>query len=76
MAGPARPTQICVLGQAGSPRDVLCQARCFYALMLGDPDAPSAFRHWWVFDIPKDRRHLARGRSSSANTESLPPRRQ
>ncbi|MBY3383234.1 YbhB/YbcL family Raf kinase inhibitor-like protein [Rhizobium laguerreae] len=45
-----------------------------FALMIEDLDAPSApaFRHWEVFDIPKDRRHLARGRSSSANTESLP----
>ncbi|WP_191062599.1 YbhB/YbcL family Raf kinase inhibitor-like protein [Geminicoccus harenae] len=45
-----------------------------FVLIMEDPDAPSAptFRHWAVYDIPRDRRHLAPGRSSGANTESLP----
>jgi phosphatidylethanolamine-binding protein (PEBP) family uncharacterized protein len=42
-------------------------------LVMEDADAPAAsFRHWAVFDIPRDRRHLAPGRSSAANTENLP----
>jgi Raf kinase inhibitor-like YbhB/YbcL family protein len=45
-----------------------------FVLVMEDPDASSAsaFRHWAVYDIPRDRRHLAPGRSSGANTESLP----
>jgi Raf kinase inhibitor-like YbhB/YbcL family protein len=44
-----------------------------YMLVLEDADAPSqAFRHWAVYDIGGDRRHLAEGRSSKARTEDLP----
>jgi Raf kinase inhibitor-like YbhB/YbcL family protein len=44
-----------------------------YVLLMDDPDAPTpGFRHWAVFNIPKDRRHLAPGRSSGAATENLP----
>jgi Raf kinase inhibitor-like YbhB/YbcL family protein len=45
-----------------------------FALVMEDPDASSApaFRHWLVYDIPRDRRHLAPGGSSAASTEGLP----
>jgi phosphatidylethanolamine-binding protein (PEBP) family uncharacterized protein len=42
-------------------------------LVMEDADAPSqAFRHWAVYDIGGDRRHVAEGRSSKARTEDLP----
>ena len=44
-----------------------------FVLVMEDADAPSPnFRHWAVYDIPRDRRHLAPGRSSAAHTEDLP----
>ncbi|WP_245461363.1 MULTISPECIES: YbhB/YbcL family Raf kinase inhibitor-like protein [unclassified Mesorhizobium] len=44
-----------------------------YVLVMEDTDAPSqASRHWVVYDIGGDRRHLAEGRSSKARTEDLP----
>lgn len=44
-----------------------------FVLIMEDPDAPSpTFRHWTVYDIPRNRRHFAPARSSAANTESLP----
>jgi Raf kinase inhibitor-like YbhB/YbcL family protein len=44
-----------------------------YVLVMEDTDAPSqASRHWIVYDIGGDRRHLAEGRSSKARTEDLP----
>ena len=44
-----------------------------YVLVMEDVDAPGrTFRHWGIFDIPRDRRHLAPGRSSGARTEDLP----
>ncbi|RWO92513.1 hypothetical protein [Mesorhizobium sp.] len=33
---------------------------------------PGWSRHWIVYDIGGDRRHLAEGRSSKARTEDLP----
>lgn len=42
-------------------------------MTMEDADASAeAFRHWLVYDIPADRRQLAEGRSSKANTEDLP----
>ncbi|WEX74509.1 YbhB/YbcL family Raf kinase inhibitor-like protein [Sinorhizobium numidicum] len=43
-----------------------------YVLVMEDADATTIFRHWAVYDIPKDRRQLAEGRSSKARTEDLP----
>jgi Raf kinase inhibitor-like YbhB/YbcL family protein len=44
-----------------------------YVLVMEDPDAPSGtFRHWAVYDIPADHRHIPEGRSSKAGTEALP----
>ncbi len=44
-----------------------------FLVELEDADAPAeAFRHWLVYDIPVERRHLAPGRSSAAHTEMLP----
>ncbi|GIK96409.1 MAG: PEBP family protein [Alphaproteobacteria bacterium] len=44
-----------------------------FVVVLEDADAPiPAFRHWVVYDIPRDRRHLAEGNSSGAGTEALP----
>lgn len=44
-----------------------------YVLVMEDADGPSqAFRHWAVYDIGGDRRHMAEGRSSKARTEDLP----
>ena len=44
-----------------------------FILMMEDPDAPKpGFKHWAIYDIPRDRRHLAPGRSSAAHTEDLP----
>lgn len=44
-----------------------------FVLVMEDVDAPSqASRHWIVYDIPGNRRHLAEGRSSKAATEDLP----
>jgi len=44
-----------------------------FLLVMEDPDAPKpGFKHWAIYDIPRDRRHLAPGRSSSAHTEDLP----
>jgi len=45
-----------------------------YVLVMEDPDAPSGtFRHWAVYDIPADHRHIPEGRSSKAGREALPP---
>lgn len=42
-------------------------------LLLDDPDAPApAFRHWVVYDLPPERRHLPESSSSKAREESLP----
>lgn len=44
-----------------------------YVLVMEDIDADEeAVRHWAVFDISAERRHLAEGRSSKARTEDLP----
>jgi Raf kinase inhibitor-like YbhB/YbcL family protein len=43
-----------------------------YVLVVDDPDARHpGFRHWAVYDIPPERRQLAEGMSSGANTETL-----
>lgn len=44
-----------------------------FALLLDDPDAPApAFRHWAIYDIPAERRHLPESGSSKAREEGLP----
>ncbi|MCB8839836.1 YbhB/YbcL family Raf kinase inhibitor-like protein [Aurantimonas sp. VKM B-3413] len=44
-----------------------------YVLLMEDvTTADKAHRHWAIFNIPADRRHLAPGRSSGARTEDLP----
>lgn len=50
------------------PQDTLS-----FVLVLDDPDAPTpGFKHWVVYDIPKDRRHLPAQGSSGAGVEALP----
>ncbi|ACA14648.1 PEBP family protein [Methylobacterium sp. 4-46] len=44
-----------------------------FVLILEDPDAPApSFRHWVIYDIPHERRHLPEGGSSGAAVEGLP----
>jgi Raf kinase inhibitor-like YbhB/YbcL family protein len=44
-----------------------------FVLILEDPDAPApVFRHWIVYDIPPERRHLPESGSSKAREEELP----
>ncbi|MEX6508492.1 YbhB/YbcL family Raf kinase inhibitor-like protein [Jiella sp. M17.18] len=44
-----------------------------YVLLMEDVTAAGhGHRHWAIYDIPHDRRHLAPGRSSAAHTEDLP----
>jgi hypothetical protein len=43
-----------------------------FVLLMEDPDAPvPSFRHWIVYDIPAERRHLPEGGSSGARVEGL-----
>lgn len=44
-----------------------------YVLVMEDLDADAqAVRHWGIYDIPADRRHLPPGGSSAVGTEMLP----
>ncbi len=44
-----------------------------FVLLMEDPDAPTpSFRHWIVYDIPAERRHLPEGGSSGARVGGLP----
>lgn len=43
-----------------------------FVLMMEDPDAPDpAFRHWVIYDIPGERRHMTEGGTSGARVESM-----
>lgn len=44
-----------------------------FVLVMEDPDArPPSFRHWAIYDMPPERRHLPEGGSSGAAVEGLP----